>query len=172
MTTPGASRTPSNVQLQLPPCSAHRLLSWVGSSPPHRAPTLHFALCTMGDPGVASPIPLLAGIKAHTLCEENVHLRHMQRLIKALQSVTISLLSRACLYPPPSKAARLFSCSLPPRCPKPSLRCLCGLLCPRTPARNTRRYEHPLDGVPGLSGRGFRAPAFMLSLAALFLPHF
>src|SRR5215204_5630 len=30
-----------------------------------------------------------------------------------------------------------------------------GLLCPRTPARNTQRYEHPLAGVSCLSGRGY-----------------
>jgi hypothetical protein len=56
-------------------------------------------LRTMGDTTRGSPIPLHGGIKAHTLCEENVHLRHMQRLFKALQSVRISLLRRACLFP-------------------------------------------------------------------------
>jgi hypothetical protein len=60
----------------------------------------------MGDATRGSPIPLQGGIKAHILCEENVHLRHVHRLIEALQSVTISL-SRACLYPP-SKVARPF----------------------------------------------------------------
>jgi hypothetical protein len=49
---------------------------------------------------VASPIPLHGGIKGHALCEENAHLQHMQRLIRALQRVRISLLSRACLNPP------------------------------------------------------------------------
>jgi hypothetical protein len=57
-------------------------------------------LRTMGDATRGSPIPLHGGIKAHALCEENAHLRHMQRLIRALQRVTILLLSRACLYPP------------------------------------------------------------------------
>ena len=44
----------------------------------------------------------------------------------------------------------------PPRCPKPSPGrfTLCGLLCPRTPARNTRRYEHLLTGGPGPIGVG------------------
>jgi hypothetical protein len=64
----------------------------------------------------ASPIPLRGGIKAHTLCEENARLRHMRRLIKTIQRVTI-LLSRACLYPP-SEAARPSSClrPVPMRC--------------------------------------------------------
>ena len=65
----------------------------------------------MGDATIGSPIPLQAAIKAHPLCEENAHLQHMQRLIRALQSVTISL-SRACPYPP-SKATRLFYCLRP-----------------------------------------------------------
>jgi hypothetical protein len=77
-----------------------------------------------GTPTRGSPISLHAGIKSHVVCEENAHLRHMQRLIRVLQYVTILSLSRACLYPP-SKAARLFSCSPPPRCPKPSPLCGC-----------------------------------------------
>jgi hypothetical protein len=56
-------------------------------------------LRTMGDTTRGSPIPLQGGIKAHTLCEENVHLRHIRRLFEALQSVRISLLRRACLFP-------------------------------------------------------------------------
>jgi hypothetical protein len=58
---------------------------------------LTFAL--NGDTTRGSPIPLQAGIKAHPLCEENVHLRHIRRLFEALQSVRISLLRRACLFP-------------------------------------------------------------------------
>ena len=73
----------------------------------------------MGDATRGSPIPLQAAIKAHPLCEENAHLRHMQRLIKALQSVTISLLSRACLYPP-SKEQPGFTLACAP--------VLCGFL--------------------------------------------
>ncbi len=42
----------------------------------YAAPT--FALD--GDATLGSPIPLQAAIKAHALCEENAHLRHMQRL--------------------------------------------------------------------------------------------
>ena len=57
----------------------------------------------MGDATGGSPIPLQAAIKAHSLCEENAYLQHMQRLIRALQKVTILLLSRACLYPPPRR---------------------------------------------------------------------
>jgi hypothetical protein len=33
----------------------------------------------MGDASRGSPIPLHGGIKAHALCEENTHLRHIQR---------------------------------------------------------------------------------------------
>jgi hypothetical protein len=70
----------------------------------HACPDLR----AMGDTTRGSPIPLLAGIKAHDLREGNAHLRHIQGLIRALQHVTISVLSRACLFPP-SEAARLFS---------------------------------------------------------------
>ena len=65
----------------------------------------------MGDPLVASPIPLHGGIKAHPLCEGNAHLQHMQGLSErysALQSRRAGL-----AYIPPSKAARLSSCSRP-----------------------------------------------------------
>jgi|SRR5215211_1225808 hypothetical protein len=34
----------------------------------------------MGDATGGSPIPLHAGIKAHSLCEKNSHLQHIQRL--------------------------------------------------------------------------------------------
>src|SRR5215208_3806158 len=73
----------------------------------------------MGDATRGSPIPLHGGIKAHALCEENAHLRHMQRLIRALQRVTILLLSRACLYPPPPRRPGFSLASAPPRGPKP-----------------------------------------------------
>ena len=38
------------------------------------------------------------------------------------------------------------------------------LLCPRTPAHNTRGYDHPLAGVLALSGRGI-GPNCVLHLA-------
>jgi hypothetical protein len=56
------------------------------------------------------PIPLQAGIKAHDLREENAHLEHIQGLIRALQRVTISVLSRACLYPPPRRPGFSLAC--------------------------------------------------------------
>jgi hypothetical protein len=94
-------------------------------------------LRTMGDATRGSPIPLHGGIKAHALCEENAHLRHMQRLIRALQRVTILLLSRACLYPPLQGGPAFL---LPP--PRPEA------LSPSLPrslqrAHNTRRCGHP-----------------------------
>ncbi len=58
-------------------------------------------LRAMGDANRGSPIPLQAGIKAHAPREENAQLRYMQRLIRALQRVTILVLSRACLSPLP-----------------------------------------------------------------------
>jgi hypothetical protein len=50
-------------------------------------------------------------------------------------------------HPPRGPADRLFSCTAPPRCPKPSS------ALPLRRAHNTRRYGHPLAGRPGRSGR-------------------
>src|SRR5215208_7880418 len=70
----------------------------------------------MGDATGGSPIPLHAAIKAQTLCEGNAHLQHMQRLIRALQRVTILLLSRACLYPPPPRQPGFSLACVPVLC--------------------------------------------------------
>jgi hypothetical protein len=58
-----------------------------------------------------------------------------------------SLLSRAPLTSLRG-TARLFSCSAPPPCPKPSSTAVPAV------AHNTRRYEHPLADGPGRSGWG------------------
>ena len=77
---------------------------------PQGQPALTFA--QWGTPPQGPPFPSMLVSKHIPSAKKNAPLRHMQGLIKALQSVTISLLSRACLYPP-SKAARLFSCLRP-----------------------------------------------------------
>ena len=60
----------------------------------------------MGDATLGSPIPLHAGIKAHTICEENAHMRHMQRVLQFCCRVGLAWI-------PPPKAVRLFSCLRP-----------------------------------------------------------
>ena len=74
MTVPGGTRTPQehcNFLRARHTGFSHR----VGVSSVYLAPTLRFALRReRGSVGSALPLPLLAGIKAHSLCEEIVHL--------------------------------------------------------------------------------------------------
>jgi hypothetical protein len=64
-----------------------------------------------------SPIPLQAAIKAHLLRKENAHLRRTRRLSECYSVLQSRRAGFA--YIPPSKAARLSSCSCPGpmRCP-------------------------------------------------------
>ena len=76
MTTPGGTRTPYEIQLRPPVLGAPA--SIIGSGLPPLplcgTPTLRFVLRTMGERQTDAPLPLLAGIKAHTLREEITHL--------------------------------------------------------------------------------------------------
>ena len=83
--------------------------------------TSHPALRIMGDATRGSPIPLHAGIKAHTLCEENTHLLHIQRFDPSVTEY-YNFVSEPGLpiSPPPRRPGFSLACA-PVRCPKSSL---------------------------------------------------
>jgi hypothetical protein len=77
-------------------------------------------LRTMGDATRGSPIPLQAGIKAHALCEENTHLRHIQRFEPSVTEYYNFVVEPGLPVSPPPRRSGLSVACAPPRCSKPS----------------------------------------------------
>jgi len=135
------------------------LSSLLGSGPslcPAPIPQCQPDLRIMGDATRGSPIPLQAGIKAHALCEENTHLRHIRRLSERHRALEFRCRAGLACSPPRQPGFSL-ACA-PPRCPKPSLTL--------TPARaHNTRYGPSLAGGPGPIGAGLWASVDVYSAA-------
>src|SRR5215204_3069524 len=71
MTTPGGTRTPCQSVPATPPCSAHRLLSWVGA-PSYRTPALRFApaRCPKPSPHRSVCVVPCVGVHQHVIPDD------------------------------------------------------------------------------------------------------
>jgi hypothetical protein len=144
----------------------------VGASttPRYGAPALRSALRTMGErPTYAPPSHSLVVSKHTSSVKKSSIWSRKKSPIWGMCSGPprdYNLINRQAGLPlrlPLPRAARLFSCSAPSRCPKPSpgrsASMLYGILWMRTPiaeATNSGTFHYllgyPLAGVPGLSG--------------------